>query len=74
MVKSKMPARSGSVALRQLNPIHKKGSKDFFYYWIGVTKLKQRSERGLNLADTSVILNFFEKETLNTIIQNWLLH
>ena len=38
-----MPPRSGSVALRQLNPIHKKGSKVFFYYWIGVTKLKVRT-------------------------------
>ena len=25
VVKSKVPPRSGSVALRQLNPIHKKG-------------------------------------------------
>ena len=26
VVKSKLPPRSGPVALRQLNPIHKKGS------------------------------------------------
>ena len=25
LIKSKLPPRSGSVALRQLNPIHKKG-------------------------------------------------
>ena len=30
MVKSKLLARSGFVALRQLNPIHKRGHKVFF--------------------------------------------
>ena len=29
MVKSKLPHRSGSVALRRLNPIHKKGAIKF---------------------------------------------
>ena len=30
VVKSKVPSRSGFVALRQLNPIHKKGPQSFF--------------------------------------------
>ena len=30
VVKSKVPPRSGSVALRQLDPIHKQGPQSFF--------------------------------------------
>ena len=30
VVKSKLPPRSGSEALRQLNPIHKNGPQSFF--------------------------------------------
>ena len=30
-VKSKLPPRSGSVALRPLNPIYRKGPKNFFF-------------------------------------------
>ena len=35
VVKSKLPRRSGSVALRQFNPIHKNGPSSFFYKYIG---------------------------------------
>ena len=31
MVKSQLSPRSGSVALRQLNPIHIKGPESFFF-------------------------------------------
>ena len=32
MAKSKLPPRSGSLALRQLNPIHKKGRKSLKFF------------------------------------------
>ena len=37
-----MPPRSGSVALRQLNPIHKKGSKVFFVLLDRRYKIKEK--------------------------------
>ena len=39
MVKSKLSPRSGSVASRQLNSIHKKGPQSFFFYKILIRKL-----------------------------------
>ena len=35
MVKSKLPPRYGSLALRQLNPIHKRGHNTFFKNLVG---------------------------------------
>ena len=58
MVKSKLSPCSGSVALRQLNPIHKKGTKSF------LSKIMQKfySHINLNLTFKKIIhksnLNF----------------
>ena len=37
-VKSKLPPRNGSLAVRQLNPIHKKGAIKFFLikYYVNI--------------------------------------
>ena len=43
VVKSKVPPRSGSVALRQLDPIHKQGPQSFFLKKI-ITVNKTHSE------------------------------
>ena len=37
VVKSKLPPYSGSVAFKQLKPIHKKGPQSFFLFMVGIS-------------------------------------
>ena len=61
LVKSKLPPHSCSVALRQLNPIHKKGVTKYFLFKITLKTLWLESESPL--PKTDVIIRITLKES-----------
>ena len=68
MVKSKLPARSASVALRQLNPTHKKGTiKGFFNDCALLLTIYLLFPVGLNLMEICSLIENDSKTNLVNI-------
>ena len=70
VVKSKLPPRSGSVALRQLNFIHKKGPSSFFF--LNNTWSKAYSEEWIWTRRCLYIIYLQINKLLQTTLENYM--
>ena len=79
MVKSKLPPRSGSVALKHLNPIQKKNHKGFYFLFFKKSPIQFRREgqlqdikRWLFLKNTPIHFHINSTMVIGLLNQNQL--